>query len=151
MQISCFGDSNPKGFGLIQRERKFADYEDLEAHYQDRPSTWVEPKGNWGAGCAQLVEIPTRAEYFDNIVAFWRPDATLLAGHAYSIGYRLTWCDDVPAWNGYRVGKTRIGEGSRAGTVRFVVDFLDSAGLQAGAGRVCRLDRRALAAVAGSA
>ena len=37
----------------------------------------------------------------------------------------LTWCDDVPAWNGYRVGKTRIGVGSRPETVRFVVDFLD--------------------------
>jgi glucans biosynthesis protein len=128
VQTSCFVDTDPKGFGLIQRGRKFADYEDLEAHYQERPSTWIEPKGNWGPGCAQLVEIPTRAEYFDNIVAFWRPDAALLAGHAYSIGYRLTWCDDVQAWNGYRVGKTRIGEGVRAGTVRFVVDFLDSRG-----------------------
>jgi len=37
----------------------------------------------------------------------------------------LSWCDDAPAWKGHRVGKTRIGEGSRAGTVRFVVDFLE--------------------------
>ncbi len=68
---------------------------------------------------------PDQAEYFDNIVAFWRPDDPLLAGQAYSIDYRLSWCDDVPAWNGYRVGKTRIGVGSRPETVRFVVDFLD--------------------------
>jgi glucans biosynthesis protein len=126
LQISCFRDSGPKGFGLIQRERQFDAYQDLEAHYQDRPSAWVEPARNWDDGCVQLVEIPTEAEYFDNIVASWRPDKTLLAGQAYSIGYRLSWCDDVPAWNGYRVGKTRIGVGSRPETVRFVVDFLDS-------------------------
>jgi periplasmic glucans biosynthesis protein len=126
LQISCFRDSSPKGFGLIQRERQFDTYQDLEAHYQDRPSAWVEPTRSWGDGCVQLIEIPTEAEYFDNIVASWRPDNTLLAGQAYSIGYRLSWCDDVPAWNGYRVGKTRIGVGSRPETVRFVVDFLDS-------------------------
>ncbi|MBN1607598.1 MAG: glucan biosynthesis protein [Polyangiaceae bacterium] len=125
LQLSCLRDRSPKGFGLIQRERQFDAYQDLEAHYQDRPSAWIEPKGDWGDGCVQLVEIPTQAEYFDNVVAYWHPDATLVAGHAYSIGYRLTWCDDVPVSNGYRVGKTRIGEGSRPGTVRFVVDFLE--------------------------
>jgi glucans biosynthesis protein len=125
LQISCFRDKDPKGFGLIQRERQFDAYQDLEAHYQDRPSAWVEPLRNWGDGCVQLIEIPTEAEYFDNIVASWRPDQTFLAGQAYAIGYRLSWCDDVPAWNGYRVGKTRIGVGSRPETVRFVVDFLD--------------------------
>jgi len=126
LQVSYFADSNPKGFGLIQRARKFDAYEDLEARYQDRPSAWVAPKGDWGDGHVQLIEIPTEAEYFDNIVAAWRPDKALLAGQPHSIGYRLSWCDDGPAWNGYRVGKTRIGEGSRPGTVFFVVDFLDA-------------------------
>ena len=125
VQTSCLQDSSPKGFGLIQRDRRFDGYQDLEARYQDRPSAWVEPQGNWGNGCVQLVEIPTQAEYFDNIVAFWRPDVPLRASQEYSLNYRLTWCDDVPAWNGYRVGKTRIGVGSRPETVRFVVDFLD--------------------------
>jgi glucans biosynthesis protein len=125
VQASCFVDNNPKGFGLIQRGRKFSDYEDLEAHYHERPSTWIEPKGDWGNGCLQLVEIPTAVEYFDNIVAAWRPEKTLLAGHAYAVGYRLSWRDDAPNWGGHRVRKTRIGDGSRPGTVRFVVDFLD--------------------------
>ena len=100
VQTSYLQDNNPRGFGLIQRDRKFDGYQDLEARYQTRPSAWVEPKGNWGNGCAQLVEIPAQAEYFDNIVAFWRPDAPLRAGQEYPINYRLTWCDDVPAWNG---------------------------------------------------
>ena len=86
LQLSCFRDNNPKGFGLVQRGRRLYDYQDLEAHYHERPSAWIAPKGNWGAGCAQLVEIPTRAEYFDNIVAFWRPDAALVAGQTCSFG-----------------------------------------------------------------
>jgi glucans biosynthesis protein len=125
LQVSYFQDSDPKGFGLIQRARKFDAYQDLEARYQDRPSAWIEPKHNWGKGSVQLIEIPTQVEYFDNIVASWRPDKGLIQGQAYSIGYRLSWCDEVPAWNGYRVGKTRIGEGSRPGTVRFVLDLFD--------------------------
>ena len=86
MQISYFRDSDPKGFGLVQRERQFDAYQDLEAHYQDRPSAWVEPAGNWGDGCVQLVEIPTETEYFDNIVAYWRPDKSPArrAGHTRS-------------------------------------------------------------------
>jgi glucans biosynthesis protein len=123
LQVSCFEDNSPKGFGLIQRARDFDAYQDLEAHYQNRPSAWVEPRGNWAEGCVQLVEIPTQAEYYDNIVAYWRPQSLLRAGQPHAIGYRLAWCDDVPGWKGYRVAKTRIGEGARPNTVRFVIDF----------------------------
>jgi glucans biosynthesis protein len=126
LQISSFEDSNPKGFGLIQRARTFDAYQDLEAHYEARPSAWIEPTGNWGEGCTQLVEIPTEVEYFDNIVSYWRPTSVLPARQEYAFGYRLSWCDDAPAWKGHRVGMTRIGEGARPGTVRFVVDFLHS-------------------------
>ena len=48
LQISAFVDDNPKGFGLLQRKRKFEDFEDAEALYDQRPSLWVEPKGEWG-------------------------------------------------------------------------------------------------------
>ena len=37
LQISAFADTSPRGFGLMQRERDFADYQDLEAHYEKRP------------------------------------------------------------------------------------------------------------------
>ena len=49
-RVSAFSDDNPRGFGLIQRDRKYESYQDLEAHYHLRPSAWVEPVGNWGAG-----------------------------------------------------------------------------------------------------
>ncbi|HEX5508685.1 MAG TPA: glucan biosynthesis protein G, partial [Pseudolabrys sp.] len=73
LQLSYFGDVNPRGFGLMQRERDFFAYDDLESHFEKRPSLWVEPIGDWGEGNAQLVEIPTKEEIHDNIVAFWRP------------------------------------------------------------------------------
>ncbi|MFL5286900.1 MAG: glucan biosynthesis protein [Rhodopila sp.] len=48
LQISAFVDTSPRGFGLMQRPLDFAGYQDLEAHYEKRPSAWVEPIGDWG-------------------------------------------------------------------------------------------------------
>src|SRR5690606_39304714 len=44
------------------------------AHYHVRPSLWVEPRGEWGKGAIQLMEIPTENETHDNIVAYWLPE-----------------------------------------------------------------------------
>ncbi|MBE7212572.1 MAG: glucan biosynthesis protein, partial [Gluconacetobacter diazotrophicus] len=41
LQFSAFTDSRPKGFGLMQRKRAFADYQDLALDYQKRPSLWI--------------------------------------------------------------------------------------------------------------
>ena len=71
LAVSSFADTNPRGFGLLQRERAFAHYQDTGAHLEARPSLWVEPQGDWGDGEVRLVEIPTQAETNDNIAAFW--------------------------------------------------------------------------------
>lgn len=123
-QVSCFRDIDPKGFGLIQRERKFEFYQDLEARYEQRPSAWVTPADGWTAGCVELVELPSQGEYADNIVTYWRPDTPLFAGPPHRLAYRLAWCDDAPVWAGLRVDKTRIGEGSKLRATRFVIDFV---------------------------
>lgn len=112
-----------RGFGLIQRARSFADYEDLQADYHTRPSAWVEPGDMWGAGAVRLVELPTAEEYYDNIVAYWRPQAGLKAGVPFAYAYRLTWASGTPASNGYRVLKTRVGRAGRPDSIRFLVDF----------------------------
>lgn len=96
LQISSFQDSGPRGFGLMQRKRRLSDFEDLESRYEKRPSLWVEPIGNWGDGIVQLVEIPTRQEIHDNIVAFWRPKDPLRAKSENNFTYRLHWCADAP-------------------------------------------------------
>ena len=98
LQISSFVDENPRGFGLMQRKRDAGDFADLEAKYHIRPSMWVEPLGDWGAGSVTLIEIPADREIYDNVVAFWRPAAPLeplppeASGHRYR--YRLYWGDD---------------------------------------------------------
>ena len=80
-----------------------------------------------GGPWVQLVELPSDVEYYDNIVAFWRPEAPLIAGRAYNFVYGLTWCDDVPLLPGYRIVKTRSGAGTKPGSVRFVIDFVPKA------------------------
>lgn len=90
LAISSFQDRNPRGFGLIQRDREFGHYQDLEARYHARPGYWVEPAGEWGEGRVDLVEIPTQGEEFDNIVCYWTPKTPLEPGRPAELGYRLT-------------------------------------------------------------
>ncbi|WP_394537797.1 glucan biosynthesis protein [Lysobacter enzymogenes] len=123
VQESAFQDRRPRAFGLMQRKRAFADYADSEAHYERRPSLWVEPTGDWGEGAVHLIEIPTGDEYHDNIVAFWRPRAPLAAGREHRFDYRLHWCAKH-AWTPElaTVSRTRIGAGGR-GARLIVLDF----------------------------
>ncbi len=95
LQISSFADHSPRGFGLMQRSRGFDAFQDLEAHYEKRPSLWIEPIGDWGPGAVHLVEIPSKAEINDNIVAYWRPAAPLPGGSEYVLNYRMKW-DNAP-------------------------------------------------------
>jgi glucans biosynthesis protein len=97
VEVSTFGDVSPRGFGLMQRARDLGDYNDLVAHYERRPSLWVEPVGDWGPGAVMLVEIPTDKEINDNIVAFWHPAEPLKAGQEHAFDYRLFWCAASPA------------------------------------------------------
>ncbi len=125
LRVSYFVDHNPKGFGLLQRNRRFESYEDAESHYENRPSAWVEPVGDWGAGAVTLIEIPSDQESNDNIVAFWRPKDPLAAGSEWQATYRLHWCREVPVASD-RLGSvvsTRIGRGSQERARLFIVDF----------------------------
>jgi len=124
LQTSAFVDNNPKGFGLVQRDRNFHHFEDLEAHFERRPTVWVEPKGTWGVGVVELIEIPAEEEIHDNIVAYWKPAVELAPGQAHTLSYRMHWTDSVPvAAPGARVNKTFVGNSRKPGTLLFVVDF----------------------------
>jgi glucans biosynthesis protein len=87
--VSAFVDTNPRGFGLMQRDRTFENYQDLEANYHLRPGYWVEPTGQWGEGRVELVEIPTRDETQDNVVAYWQPKTPYAPGQEVAFSYRL--------------------------------------------------------------
>lgn len=127
LQISAFMDTSPVGFGLMQRNRNYTLYQDLEASYEKRPSLWVEPVGDWGKGAVVLTEIPTNSEIHDNIVAFWQPAEAIAAGTQYSFSYRLTWGVEPRLQPGeVRVQATRSGRAdlSQATPLRlFVIDY----------------------------
>lgn len=121
----AFGDQNPRGFGLLQRDRKFSSYEDLEANYHLRPTAWVEPVGSWGAGSVRLVELPTPDETNDNIVAFWAPDVLPPIGEPIEFEYRLHWAlDQIHPPAGFTVA-TRRGHSKthEPDLERFILDF----------------------------
>jgi periplasmic glucans biosynthesis protein len=124
LQLSAFADENPLGFGLVQRDRNFSSYEDLEQRWEMRPSAWIEPIGDWGKGSVVLVEIPSDSEIHENIVAYWRPKTKLPAGQEFAAAYRVTWRADScePQALG-RVLESREGQGSEPGFRRYVVDF----------------------------
>ena len=88
-RVSSFTDNNPRGFGLMQQDRRFEDYQDLEALYHLRPGYWVEPQGNWGKGSVELVELPTVDETHDNIVGYWRPEQPYQQGQEIAVSYRI--------------------------------------------------------------
>lgn len=91
LQVTTFSDVNPRGFGLMQRDRDFASYQDIDDAYQLRPSAWVEPIGDWGAGQVRLVELPTPDDTNDNMVAFWVPDHLPPLGQPIEYQYRIHW------------------------------------------------------------
>jgi glucans biosynthesis protein len=128
LQISDFVDRGPHGFGLIQRSRDLAHYQDLEAHYERRPSAWVEPLAAWGEGAVRLVEIPTDEEIHDNIVAFWKPANSLPAGKSHTFSYKLSWPNQGPrSWPGAFVSSTRSGlingPQRKSGIIQFAIDL----------------------------
>lgn len=90
LQISSFLDENPRGFGLLQRDRDFDHYQDLENRFDQQPGYWVTPMGDWGRGHVELVEIPSPSETNDNIVAYWVPETRPSAGSEMAIAYRVT-------------------------------------------------------------
>jgi glucans biosynthesis protein len=128
LQVSAFSmDGGLRGFGLVQRRRLFSDYEDLEANYEQRPSAWVEPIGDWGKGTVRLVEIPSEEEIHDNIVAYWSPLAPLAKDQAYSFAYRISWPADAPRSRASVVRGSlsgpAIGVERKSGGIRYAVDF----------------------------
>lgn len=82
---------NPKGFGLLQRDRSPAHYRDSEAKYFQRPSVFVESLGDWGEGAVRLMQMPATNEYNDNVVAFWQPQGNPVAGDELVFKYRVHW------------------------------------------------------------
>jgi glucans biosynthesis protein len=125
LQVSAFTREPPQGFGLVQRSREAGDFQDFDAQYERRPSSWVTPQGEWGAGAVELIEIPSGRESNDNIVAFWRPAQPLTPGHPVQYAYHLDWLaePELPKGLGKAVA-TRSGASLDGKRRVFILDFV---------------------------
>jgi len=130
MRHQIFSAPNVRGFGLLQRERSFAAYQDMFNFYQLEPSVWIEPRGNWGDGDLHLVELSANYEGFDNIVVFWDPRNKPQPLQPYRLGYTLRWMSETDKLSNNRVVSTRVGLDSSkelnlscANCRQFVIDF----------------------------
>ncbi len=134
VRTNSYLDENPRGFGMMQRDRDFDHYQDDGVFYDRRPSLWVEPRyganNSWGKGAVQLIELPAADETFDNIVAYWNPAAKPMPGQELLFSYRLNWGVRMPVASPLgQVVATRTGIGGVVGqprkyfSWRFAVDF----------------------------
>ncbi|PCM45635.1 glucan biosynthesis protein G [Marinobacter sp. ANT_B65] len=132
LQLSYHHVQRLDGFGLIQRDREFDDFQDGEARYDRRPSMWVKPSGavddGWDKGEVVLVEIPSSAESNDNIVAFFKPDQPATDGASRKLEYSVMFGEpDITGQPSARAVRTFVGKGNgpdeQGEALRMVVDF----------------------------
>lgn len=129
--VTSFSTKNPKGFGLMQRDRQWSSYEDVEARYERRPSAWVRPLHDWGAGRVELVQLNTPDETHDNIVAYWVPAQLPPAGQPLEFAYELSWQGDEQqrppsAWatqSRRGMGYTKLSAEALRKQTQYVIDF----------------------------
>ena len=124
LNVSGMQTESPKGFGLLQRDREFDHYQDLETQQHHRPSVWIAPDGPWGAGRVEMVEIPTNADINDNVVTYWVPKQAVRVGEPFEFAYTMSWYGEDPSRPpGGRVYATRRDAGTVEGAQRFIIDF----------------------------
>ena len=110
MRHQVFAAKSIRGFGLMQRDREFSHYQDLFNLYHQVPSVWVEPRGNWGEGEVHLVELSTKYEGLDNVVAFWNPKNKPKPLEPLRISYSLSWTRETDLQlSPNKVVSTRVG------------------------------------------
>ena len=128
-KITFHNFSAGREFGLLQRDTRFASYEDAETNYHRRPSATVRLEQGFGPGRILLVQLPTRNEFLDNIVAFWTLPGPVDAGTKLDLKYRLSFGRPTIAQTKLGrvvntfVGRDVIDATSTAGKYRFIIDF----------------------------
>ena len=131
-EVHNFPMTNVRGYGLIQRDRQFAHYQDIELNYEERPSYWIEPEDDWGEGRIELIELATKDETFDNIIVAFVPNEPADAKKPFSFNYRMRSLTDGLrlhslgyTLNTFTAPAYALGAGEAVGknTRRFMIDF----------------------------
>ena len=129
--VTSFAVKNLKGFGLMQRDRAFASYEDTEARYELRPSAWITPLNGFGAGRVELLQFATPDETHDNVAAYWVPEKMPASGEPLTLAYQIAWQgkNQQRPPNGWATqsrrgtGYSKLDTEALARQTQFVIDF----------------------------
>ncbi len=76
-------------FGLLQRDRNFANYADLLAYYNLNPNVWINIDKKKNTGNVRLVILPTKTQYTDNVNTFWITDKKPEVGKPFDFNYTV--------------------------------------------------------------
>ncbi|MDB5930774.1 MAG: periplasmic glucan biosynthesis protein MdoG [Polaromonas sp.] len=129
--VTSFSMKSLKGFGLMQRDRAFKSYEDTEARYEMRPSAWITPLKDFGAGRVELLQFATPDETHDNVAAYWVPEKLPAPGQPLELAYQIAWQgknQQLPP-NGWvtqsrrGIGYTKLGADALGQQIQYVIDF----------------------------
>lgn len=122
--------SSLRGFGLMQRNQRFEDFQDPEARFERHPSVWVAPRGEWGKGHLSLILLPAPNETNRNVVAFFVADRPLQSGAELAFDYDIFFGDErISRQPVARAINTFVGDGHRldpaneTGSYLFAVNF----------------------------
>ncbi|MES1924300.1 Periplasmic glucans biosynthesis protein [Salinisphaera sp. T31B1] len=127
--MNQFSANNVRGFGLLQRDRNFDHYQDLDYEYEKRPNAWITPAGDWGEGHLELVQIPSDSEVNDNIALYWVPKEPVTAGQRLHYGYDIRWSADQAAPDSLghavasRIGRAAVVPGQPRDSIRVAIEF----------------------------
>lgn len=130
LSMNQFSANNVRGFGLMQRDRDFDHYQDLDYAYEKRPNAWITPKGDWGKGHLELVQIPSDSEVNDNIALYWVPEDRVGAGQRLHYAYNINWGEQLAGpeslahTSASRVGRAATMHGRPRDTVRVAIEFV---------------------------
>ncbi len=119
-----FTMEKPRSWSLLQRDRSFSSYQDVEAAYHNRPSVKVEPVEGFDLGKLHLIEMPTSDETNDNVILVWEPQPSLVVGKPFRFHYRLRWMRDPKPSGLFTVRATRSGNPvQKPDEVLMAIDF----------------------------
>ncbi len=95
-QVNIFANAGPKGYGLMQRDRDFSHYQDLNSLFHQMPSVWVQPVKGFNQGAVSLLQQPIHNDQADNVMAYWSPSVSPRPLEPVEIEYVLRWMTYSP-------------------------------------------------------
>lgn len=86
-----FAPPRPLPYGLLQRDRRFDHYQDLDQELEARPNAWLTPGEGFPDGTLELLELPLGDPFNHNVLAHWVVDTPPAPDRPLRYAYTITW------------------------------------------------------------